>query len=247
MTRADLADIVNGNDISMFQRGQHTGLKKKTHRIFRLIALAIDLYGDTSSKGTLHCRVDGGHASFGDTISDDIARNLIESLGTQVMKNDLDIFDNTLTLIDKDMKELSDQNKTFENKITEINEEIREMYKELDGFSNAGGSPASNELNYDIIEKKGEILLYRDKIIDNNNEIKRLDELYKMFEDEKGKVHNRVEIVDANPDYNVENSRAINSIIVILLSILTGIIVVLVVNYIYKIRENINPKIKKKV
>ncbi|MFC2144945.1 hypothetical protein ACFLQQ_01310 [Actinomycetota bacterium] len=143
-------------------------------------------------------------------LADDIAKNLIESLGIQVMDNDLEILSNTLVMIDKDIKLLEEENMSYENKIAALDEE----------------------------KEKGEILLYRERMIDNEYEIEKLAKLYGLFEEEKGKVHNRVEIISANPDYKVENDRMINSIIVILLSLLTGIVVVLVVNYIYKLKEN---------
>jgi len=88
-----------------------------------------------------------------------------------------------------------------------------------------------------IEEKQGEVLLYLEKIIDNEYEIKKLDDLYREFSVEKDKIANRVELVSEKPRYLVENDRMINSIIVILLSLLTGIVVVLVVNYIYKLKK----------
>ena len=143
-------------------------------------------------------------------LANDIAKNLIESLGTQVMDDDLDILTNTLVMIDKDIKLLEEENISYGNKIAALDEE----------------------------KEKGEILLYRERIIDNEYEIEKLVKLHGLFEEEKGKVHNRVEIIAANPDYKVENDRMINSIIVILLSLLTGSIAVLVVNYIYKLKED---------
>jgi len=170
-------------------------------------------------------------------LADDIAKNLIESLGTQILNNDLEIFDNTLVMIDGDIKILEEENTSYENDIAIINEEIQVMYIESEDSFQGSGTFTLNDLHYDIIEKKGEILLYRERIIDNEYETEKLGGLHQLFMDEKNKVHNRIEIIAANPDYNVENDRMINSIIVILLSLLTGIIVVLAVNYIYKLKR----------
>ena len=170
-------------------------------------------------------------------LANDIAKNLIESLGTGVMSNDLNIFDNTLEIINEDLQVLEEENRAYEEKIAIISKEIKDMYSEL---NQDGSSFKLSDIHYDLIEKKAKLLLYEEKIIDNENEMKKLDGVYQLFMDEKNKVHNRIKIIEANPDYDIENNRAINSIIVILLSLLTGMMVVLAVNYIYKLKKNRN-------
>lgn len=163
-------------------------------------------------------------------LAKEIGLKLIESLGTQIKNQDIKIFDNTLDMIDKDIEVLEEENIIFNEKISEINREIDSMYAELD-------SPATKKIEYEIMEEKGELLLYKEKIIDNENEIRKLNDLYQDFTDRKNKVDNRIELLTKEPSYDIENNRAINSIIVILLSILTGIVVVLAVNYIYKLKS----------
>jgi hypothetical protein len=159
-------------------------------------------------------------------LADEVARNLIESLDVRVMNDDIAIYDNTLAMIEDDIDILQEEIGSFEKEISSIEEEIALL----------NASP--NIIDYEVVEKKGEILLYRSKIIDNEDQVGRLGELYKAFEDERSQVQSRVEITEADPDYNVENDRLINSLIVILLSLLTAIVVVLAVNYIYKLKDS---------
>lgn len=163
-------------------------------------------------------------------LAKEIGLKLIESLGTQIKNQDIKIFDNTLEMVSKDIEALDKENIIFEERISEINKEIDSMYIELDNST-------TKQIEYEITEKKGELLLYREKIIDNENEIRKLNDLYQEFTDEKNKVDNRVELLTKDPGYDIENNRVINSIIVILLSILTGVVVVLGVNYIYKLKS----------
>jgi hypothetical protein len=164
-------------------------------------------------------------------LADDIAVTLIESLGDYVMNNDKEIFDNTLSMILEDKKSLEGEIAAYSEKIDAIEKELEEIYsqKEYEEFD--------SKKYPDVFDKRDEILLYRGQIIEREDKISELDELSRLFKDEKEKLKNRIEIISADPDYNVENDRAINSIIVILLSLLTGIVVVLVVNYIYKLKD----------
>jgi hypothetical protein len=147
-----------------------------------------------------------------------IGLKLIESLGNVVMENDRKIFDNTLDLIKKDIKSLNDEIAGYADKIDTLNNEIK-----TDSVS---------------LEKQGEILIYKEKILDNELEIKKLEDTSEQLSDKKSKVVNRVELLTKDPGYVVENDRTINSAIVFLLSIITGIVVVLAVNYIYKLKDN---------
>jgi hypothetical protein len=185
-----------------------------------------------------------------------IGLKLIESLGTQVSENDIKIFNNTLNLINADIQTLENEITGFEDIIIMINEEVQGLYVELDNQNDRSIVISSSESNNgnpkngtvalfdatttqvlnEITEKQGEILLYKEKIIDNEYEIKKLNDLYHKFSDEKEQATNRVELMTEDPSYTIENNRKINSVIVILLSVLTGIIVVLAVNYIYKLK-----------
>jgi polysaccharide biosynthesis transport protein len=158
-------------------------------------------------------------------LADEVARNLIESLDVQVMNDDIEIYENTMAMIEGDIARLQEEIDSYEEKISSIEEEIAVL------------NDSTDIIDYEVMEKKGEILLYRSKIIDNEDQIDRLDGLYKAFEDERSQVLSRVEIIEADPDYDVENDRLMNSLIVILLSLLTAIVVVLAVNYIYKLKE----------
>lgn len=144
-------------------------------------------------------------------LSKNIALGLLESLAQRIKESDIEIFENTLAMIDKDIKTLEDEIAEFEGEIANLDE--------------------------GVFEQKAEILIYKEKIIDNDYQIKNLNDLYQRFLSEKNNVGNRIEIITKDPSYNIENNRIINSIIVILLSILTGIVVVLAVNYIYKLKR----------
>jgi hypothetical protein len=162
-----------------------------------------------------------------------IGLKLIESLGEQIKNQDTEIFTNTLEMIKEDIGVLEDENSAFEQDISEISKEIDGLYSKMDGNK-------TEQLEHEIMEKKGELLLYREKIIENEDEIRRMENLSLEFTDEKNKVVNRVELLTEEPSINIENNRAINSIIVILLSILTGLIVIIGVNYIYQLRRKKN-------
>lgn len=158
-----------------------------------------------------------------------IGFKLIESLGEQIKNQDIKIFDNTLEVINGDIGAMEEENNYYEEKISKINGEINNLYTKLES------SPAT-QIEYEIMKKNGEILLYKEKIINNENEIRKLNDLYQEFTDRKNNVGSRIELLTEEPGINVENNRAINSIIVIMLSIFTGIVVVLGVNYIYKLK-----------
>ncbi len=185
--------------------------------------IRINLYTDT---GIFYLRIKNPDKK----LAKEIALKLIESLGTQIKNQDIKIFDNTLEMINKDIEVVEEENAVFEEKISDVEQEINSIYYGLDDSQ-------KTQINYDIMEKKGELLLYKEKIISNEYEIKRLNDLYQEFTNEKNKVDNRIEIITEEPSYSVENDRMINSIIVILLSILSGIVVVLAVNYIYKLKS----------
>jgi capsular polysaccharide biosynthesis protein len=159
-----------------------------------------------------------------------IGLKLIESLGEQIKSHDIEIFNNTLLMIEEDIGILKEENRVSEKNISEISGEIDNLYSEMDGNT-------AEQLEYEITEKKGELLLYREKIIENEEEIRRLESFSQELTDEKGRVVNRVELLTGEPSINVENNRAINSIIVVLLSILTGLIAVIAVNYFYNLRS----------
>ena len=152
---------------------------------------------------------------------------LIEALGEEIIINDKKIYDNTLELINKDIENLEDEIAGFKDKIVELDRTTQDIL----------ALASSPETQNDLTIINGEVLLNKEKIFDNEYEIKRLRGLYQKFLDAKNKVVNRVELLTENPSIDVENNRAINSIIVVLLSIISGIIVVLVVNYIYKLKS----------
>jgi capsular polysaccharide biosynthesis protein len=160
-----------------------------------------------------------------------IGLKLIESLGEQIKNQDIEIFNNTLKIIKEDIGTLEEESRVFEQQISEISTEIDTLYSKMEGNT-------TEQFEYEILEKKGELLLYREKIIENEDEIRRLESFSQELTDEKGKVVNRVGILTEEPSINVENNRVINSIIVVLLSILTGLIVVIGVNYIDKLRRS---------
>ncbi|MDY0027864.1 MAG: hypothetical protein RBR58_02540, partial [Candidatus Humimicrobiaceae bacterium] len=171
-------------------------------------------------------------------LAKEIGLKLIESLGEQIKNQDIKIFDNTLAMISEDIKKIEEENNYFEEKISEIDREVSSMYSEIE-------SSGAKQIEYEIMKKNGEALLYKGKIIDNENEIRKLNDLYQEFTDRKATVDNRIELLTEEPRITVENSRVINSIVVVLLSILTGIIVVLGVNYIYKLKSQKNSENKK--
>jgi len=141
------------------------------------------------------------------------------------MNDDIAIYDNTLAMIEDDIAMLQEEIDSYGGKVSSIEEEIAVL------------NDSTDIIDYEVMEKKGEILLYRSKMIDNEDQIDRLDGLYKAFEDERSQVRSRVEIIEADPEHDVENDRLMNSLIVILLSLLTAIMVVLAVNYIYKLKD----------
>jgi hypothetical protein len=160
-----------------------------------------------------------------------IGLKLIESLGERIKNQDIEIFNNTIEMIGEDIVILQEESRVFEQKISEISTEIDALYSQM-------GGNTTEQFEYEIMEKKGELLLYREDIIGNEDEIRRLESFSQELTDEKDGVVNRVDLLTEEPSINVENNRAINSIIVVLLSILTGLVVVIGVNYIDKLRRS---------
>jgi hypothetical protein len=159
-----------------------------------------------------------------------IGLGLIESLGEQIKNQDIEIFNNTIEVIDEDVEVIEEESSVFEQRISKISKEIDSLYSKM-------GGNTTEQLDYEIMEKKGEVLLYREEIISNESEIRQLEALYHEFIDQRDKVKNRIELLTEEPRINVENNRAINFIMVILLSLLTGLVVIIGVNYIYKLKQ----------
>jgi hypothetical protein len=159
-----------------------------------------------------------------------IALNLIESLGRKIEIEDKKVFDNTIEMINGDIRAVEDEIALFNGKIAELEGQVQDQ-------TSGGGLQSGGEINYDILEKNGEILIYREKVIDNEYKIQKLAGLLDKFQSEKENTKNRIKILTEKPGYDVENNMLINAIIVVLLSILTGIIAILAVNYIYKLKS----------
>ncbi|MDD3818284.1 MAG: Wzz/FepE/Etk N-terminal domain-containing protein [Actinomycetota bacterium] len=230
------------NNQSVFIQAEEVPLILKTDLIFRALEdiPEVDDYEDYIDSSLIKIDLDKDTSVFSLKVKDtdeklakEIGLKLIESLGEQIRNQDIEIFDNTLAMISEDIKKIEEENSYFEEKISEIEKEINSMYSEMESSEATG----AKQIEYEIMKKNGEVLLYEGKIIDNENEIRKLNDLYQEFTDRKAAVDNRIELLTEEPRITVENSRVINSIVVILLSILTGIIVVLGVNYIYKLKS----------
>ena len=227
---------------SAFIQAEEVPLILKTDLIFRALEdiPEVDDYKYYIDSSLIKIDLDKDTSVFSLKVKDtdeklakEIGLKLIESLGEQIKNQDIEIFDNTLAMIGEDIKKIEEENSYFEEKISEIEKEINSMYSEME----SSGATGAKQIEYEIMKKNGEVLLYEEKIIDNENEIRKLNDLYQEFTDRKAAVDNRIELLTEEPRITVENSRVINSIVVILLSILTGIIVVLGVNYIYKLKS----------
>lgn len=223
---------------SVFIDNKDINLIFKTDLIFRSLEGIdeVDDYKDYVDSSMIKIDLDDDTSIFSlkvknknEDLANKIALKLIESLGVQIKEQDIKLFENTLKMIEGDIDKLEQENAYFEEAISGIN-------KEISSLSVKSSKPDSSQINYDIIEKNGELLLYKEKIVDNEDEIRKLNELYSNFTEEKNKVENRVELLTKKPSVNVENDRLINSLVVILLSLLSGILIVIVVNYIYKLK-----------
>jgi len=230
-------DLTNSQDV--FIEAEEVPLILKTDMIFSALEeipeiddyetyinsslIKIDLEDDSS---VFSLKVE----NYDKELAKKIGLKLIESLGEQIKNQDIEIFNNTIEMIEEDIRVLEEEDIYFKHEISEIEDEVSSLYAELD-------SSRDTRTEYDIIKKNGEILLYEEKIIGNDDKIREMESLYQEFTDKRDKVVNRVELLTEEPSIDVENNRAINSVIVILLSILTGIVVVLGVNYIYKLKR----------
>jgi hypothetical protein len=229
-------DLISNQDV--FIGASDVPLILKTDLIFKALEEIpeIDDYKPYVDSSLIKIDLDRDSSIFSLRIKDSskelakkIGLKLIESLGEQIKNKDIEIFNNTLEMIGEDIGILEEESRVFEQKISEISTEIDALYSKMEGNT-------TEQFEYEIMEKKGELLLYREDIIENEDEIRRLESFSQELTDEKGRVVNRVELLTEEPSINVENNRMINSIIVILLSILTGVVVVIGVNYIYKLK-----------
>jgi hypothetical protein len=230
-------DLTNSQDV--FIEAEEVPLILKTDMIFSALEeipeiddyeiyinsslIKIDLEDDSS---VFSLKVE----NYDKELAKKIGLKLIESLGEQIKNQDIEIFNNTIEMIEEDIRVLEEENIYFKHEISEIEDEVSNLYAELD-------SSRDTKTEYEIIKKNDEILLYEEKIIGNDDKIREMGSLYQEFTDKRDKVVNRVELLTGEPSIDVEDNRTINSVIVILLSILTGIVVILGVNYIYKLKR----------
>ena len=189
-------------------------------------------------------------------LSTEINNSLVQVFKEYIRSQGQEIFDKILSNIDSDIKELETRNNILKDeKIKELETETENLYEELDKYIVDYNKKLYEQLNkevnsnfYNIIippnkikdnidALNNEIRMYKTKVMANEEEILGLKNLHEVLVDDETLITDRIEIVTEKPIYNIENNKVRDLVIVIILSLILGVAVVFIVNYIYGLKD----------
>lgn len=188
-------------------------------------------------------------------LSTEINNSLVQAFKEYIKSQGQEIFNKILSKIDSYIKELETRNNILmDEKIKELETETENLYEELDKYIVDYNKRLYEQLNkevnsnfYNIIippnkikdnidALNNEIHMYKTKVMANEEEILGLKNLHEVLVDDETLITDRIEIVTEEPIYNIENNKIRDLVIVIILSLILGVAVVFIVNYIYGLR-----------
>jgi len=194
-------------------------------------------------------------------LANEIAKTLINSFEGYIENKEVATFDEVLSKIKIDIKNLEDEREDLKNvKIASLKKEIDNLYAELNRYivdynvgllneleeSKKGQSNYSfynvivppNKISYEISAIQREIDVYENDILKSESEILVLNDLHKELSEDEDIILDRVELVSEDPMYEeVQSNKMRNIAIVLVLSIMIGIIVTFVVNFLLSLRS----------
>jgi uncharacterized protein involved in exopolysaccharide biosynthesis len=193
-------------------------------------------------------------------LADKIAKTLIDAFEKFIKNKGEMIFNKLLEKIEIDIGDLEDENNNYKNTVIEsLEDEIDSLYLELDKYivdynvglsdeleKNKNSENVSfynviippNDISYKISKLQEEISLYRKKILENESKIIDLNNLREGLLKDEDVILDRVSLLSETPFHSVESNRIRNLAIVLALSIIAGVIVVFVVNFLQGLRED---------
>lgn len=197
-------------------------------------------------------------------LADKIAKTLINAFDNSIKNKEKTILNEIVGKIEQDIKDLENENINYEN-IVLINLEAKvdNLYAELNKYIIDYNVSLSDELEknkktenvsfYNIIippngisdkisRLQSEIDLYRQKILENKNEIIVLNNLHENLLNDENIILTRIDLVSEKPYYGIESKRVRNLEIVVALSLLAGVVVVFIVNFGFSLKKRKDAK-----
>ncbi len=190
-------------------------------------------------------------------LADKIAKTLIDALNNFIKNGENIIFNEILEKVELDIEDLENKNGNYENIIVDLEKNVNKLYVELNKYIVDYNISLHNELeesrnsentsfynviippnniSYKISVLQKEVDFNRGKILTNKTKIIDLNNLSSSLLKDEDVILNRVNLVSENPFYEVEDNRLRNIAIVLVLSVMIGIIVMFVVNYLLNLK-----------
>ena len=198
-------------------------------------------------------------------LADKIAKTLIDAFDNSIKNKEKTILNEITGKIEQDIKDLENENINYENTVlVNLEANADNLYAELNKYIVDYNVSLSDELEknkkignvsfYNIIippndisdkisKLQGEIDLYRQKILENKNEIIVLNNLHENLLKDENIILNRIDLVSEKPYYTTPNNRLRNLAIVIVLSLLAGAVVVFIVNFGFGLKKRKDAKL----
>jgi len=192
-------------------------------------------------------------------LADKIAKTLIDTFDNSIKNKEKTILNEILGKIEQDIKDMENENINYQNTIiVNLETKVDSLYVELNKYIVDYNVSLSDELEknkktenvsfYNIIippndisdkisKLQNEINVYRQKILENKNEIIVLNNLNESLLKDENIILARIDLVSENPYYEIENNRLRDLAIVIVLSLLMGALVVFIVNFGFNIKK----------
>ena len=192
-------------------------------------------------------------------LADKIAKTLIDAFDNSIRNEEKTILNKIVAKIEQDIKDIVNKNDNYEKTvIANLEDKLDSLYAELSKYIVDYNVSLSGELEknkktenvsfYNIIippndisdkisKLLNEIDLYRQKILENKNEIIVLNNLHESLLKDENIILNRIDLVSEKPYYETPNNRLRNLAIVIVLSLFIGALVVFIVNFGFSLKK----------
>ena len=193
-------------------------------------------------------------------LADKIAKTDIDAFDNSIRNKEKTILNEIVGKIEQDIKDLENENINYENTVLiNLEAKVDNLYAELNKYIVDYNVSLSDELGknkktenvsfYNIIippndisdkisKLLNEIDLYRQKILENKNEIIVLNNLHESLLNDENIILNRIDLVLEKPYYEIVESKGIRNLaIVVALSLLAGVVVVFIVNFGFSLKK----------
>lgn len=193
-------------------------------------------------------------------LADKIAKTLIDAFDNSIKNKEKTILNEILGKIEQDIKDLENKNDNYENTIiANLENKLDSLYVKLNryiidyriGLSNELDKNKNSEnvsfynivippnaISYEISTLQGAATLYRQKILENKDEIIVLNNLHESLLKDENIILTRIDLVSEKPYYEIVESKGIKNLaIVVALSLLAGVVVVFIVNFGFSLKK----------